>query len=56
VVLRIAEEGIAREAAGFACDESLSEPARGDFGLVAPFPLVPGLRKGDAVRLTTGGV
>jgi hypothetical protein len=31
------------------------EALSGDFGRV-PFPLLPALRKGEAVRLTTGGV
>lgn len=34
---------------------SLSEAERGDFER-GPFPLEPAFKKGDAVRLTTGGV
>lgn len=29
---------------------------RGDLGLIGPEPLEPGFRKGEAVRLITGGV
>ena len=46
-------DGTARDGAE---EDSVSEPASGDFGLGAPLPLTPGLRKGDAVRLITGGV
>lgn len=37
-------------------DDSLSELRSGDFDRGAPLLLAPGLRRGDAVRLTTGGV
>lgn len=53
VVLRIAEEDVVRELGG-ASEDSLA--TRGDLGLAGLFPLVPGLRNGDAVRLITGGV
>ncbi len=53
VVLRIADEEMVRVVGG-ADEDSLS--TRGDFGLDGPLPLVPGLRKGDPVRLITGGV
>ena len=46
-------DGTARDGAK---DDSLSEPGSGDFDLGAPLLLAPGLRKGDAVRLITGGV
>lgn len=51
--LRIAAEGTARDGAA---EESSSEPWSGDFDLGVPLPLAVGLRKGDAVRLMTGGV
>ena len=46
-------DGTARDGAKV---DSLSEPGSGDFDLGAPLLLAPGLRKGDAVRLITGGV
>ena len=49
----MAADGTARDGAK---DDSLSEPGSGDFDLGAPLLLAPGLRKGDAVRLITGGV
>lgn len=52
----MAEEEIVRGAAGAVCEGSDSDPTRGDFGRAAPLLLAPGLRNGDAVRLTTGGV
>ena len=45
-----------RDAEGPVCEDSDSEPIRGDFGRAVPLPFAPGLRKGDAVRLSTGGV
>ncbi len=56
MVLRTAAEGIARDAEDADCDESVSALARGDFGLSGPLPFVPGLRNGEAVLLTAGGV
>lgn len=53
MVLRITADGTARDGAK---DDSLSEPRSGDFDLGAPLLLAPGFRKGDAVRLITGGV
>ena len=53
MVLRIAADGTARDGAKV---DSLSEPGSGDFDLGAPLVPEPGLRKGDAVRLITGGV
>ena len=47
------DDGTARDGAK---DVSLSEPGSGDFDLGAPLLSAPGLRKGDAVRLITGGV
>lgn len=38
------------------CDESVSAFTRGDFGLSGPLPFAPGLRNGEAVLLTAGGV
>ena len=52
-VLRITLDGAALEGA---LEESLSEPCSGDFDREVPLPLAVGLRKGDAVRLITGGV
>ncbi len=46
---------MARDVVGAECGGS-SAFARGDFGLVRLLPFVLGLRKGDAVRLTAGGV
>src|SRR2546430_12674371 len=45
-----------RIAAGGGGASLLSVPDRGDFGLAVSLPLVPALRNGEAVRLTTGGV
>jgi len=56
VVLRTAAEGIARDAVVADCDGSVSALARGDFGLSGPLPFVLGLRNGEAVLLTAGGV
>ena len=53
MVLRITADGTARDGAK---EDSLSEPGSGDLDLAAPLPLAPGLIKGDAVRLITGGV
>ena len=47
------DDGTARDGAR---EDSLSEPGSGDFDLGTPLPLAPGLMKGDAVRLITGGV
>lgn len=55
-VLRIAEEEIVRGAEGAVCEDSDSEPMRGLFGRAVPLLLETGLRKGEAVRLITGGV
>lgn len=52
VLLRIAEDEIVRDAVGGASADSLS--IRGVFGL--PFPFTFGFKKGEAVRLMTGGV
>lgn len=52
-VFRIAEEEMVRVVGGVG-EDSLS--IRGDLGLATPLPFVPGLRNGDAVRLTNGGV
>lgn len=46
-------DGTARDGAK---DDSLSDPRSGDFDLGTPLLLAPGLRKGEAVRLITGGV
>lgn len=51
--LRMTADGTALEGA---LDESLSEPWSGDFDRVGPLPFALGFRKGDAVRLMTGGV
>lgn len=56
MVLRTAAEGIARDAVGADFEGSLPALARGDFGLSGPLPFVPGLRNGEAVLLTAGGV
>lgn len=44
------DDGSAR---GVATDDSIPEPWSGDF---EPLPFAPGLRKGEVVRLMTGGV
>ena len=56
MVLRTAAEGIARDAVGTDCDESVPAFARGDLGLVGPVPFATGLRKGEAVLVIAGGV
>lgn len=56
MVLRTAAEGIARDVVGAVCEGSVSALARGDFGLSSPLPFIPGLRNGEAVLLTAGGV
>lgn len=52
-VLRIAAAGAA---AGKALEEESVGAERGDLGRATPLPFAGALRKGDAVRLTTGGV
>jgi hypothetical protein len=55
--LRIAAEVVVLVAVGVVEGFSVvSEATRGDLGLVVLFPFEFALRKGEAVRLTTGGV
>lgn len=52
-VFRIVDDEMVREVGG--ADE-VSLFVRGDFGRIGPEPLELGFRKGDDVRLMTGGV